>query len=58
MEDYYIDLLLLQCIGIPIEADLTPFWGNLYLYDCKVDFISDQIKTDKPKDIIFKKTSR
>ena len=45
------NLVLLQCIFIPVGIDSVPFWTDLYLYDYEDDFISNLIKTDKSRAI-------
>ena len=52
------NLVPLQCIDIPVGIDPTPFWANLCLFDCEDCFISNLIKSDKPRAIKFKNTSR
>ena len=41
-----VNLVLLQCIGIPMGIDPARFWENLHLYNYEIDFISSLIKTD------------
>ena len=38
------NLVLLQCICIPVGNDPAPFWANLYLYDYEDNFIFNLIK--------------
>ena len=59
-ECYFIarNLLLLQCVDIPMGIYPAPFWENLYLYDYEASFISNLIKTHKPRAIKFKNASR
>ena len=47
------NLLLLQCIYIPIGIDPAPFLPN----DYEADFISNISETGKPRAIKFKRTS-
>lgn len=48
IKEYYLmvgNLMLLQCVGIPMGIGPAPFWDNFYMYDYKADFISSIIKT-------------
>ena len=49
------NLVLLQCIGIPMGIDPPPFWPKLYLHDYETDFIHTKI--EKPGAFKFKNLS-
>ena len=52
------NLLLRQCIGIPMGIDPAPFWANLYLYHYENLYITKLIRTDRYKGFKFKNTFR
>ena len=43
------NLVMRQCIGIPMGIDPAPFWANLYLYYYEEKYISGLIGSDKIK---------
>ena len=52
------NLLLKQCIGIPMGIDPAPFWANLYLYAHEYKFIKSLMSTDKQKAHRFRYATR
>ena len=40
------NLVILQCIDIPIGINPESFQANLYLFEYETDFISSLMKTD------------
>ena len=40
------NLMLKQCIGIPMGIDPAPFWANLHLYSYEYKFIKSLMKTN------------
>ena len=41
------NLVIRQCIGIPMGIDPAPFWANLYLYHYENQFVTNLISDDK-----------
>ena len=52
------NLLLKQCIGIPMGIDPAPFWANLYLYSYEYKYIKLLMRTDKRKAMLFRYATR
>ena len=52
------NLVMRQCIGIPMGIDPAPFWANLYLYYYEEKYISGLIKSDKIKARKFRAVRR
>ena len=52
------NLLLKQCIGIPMGIDPAPFWANLHLYAYEYKFIKTLMRTDIRKAMRFRYAAR
>lgn len=52
------NLVFRQRIGIPMGIDPAPFWANLYLYDYECEFITEMMKSNKPRAHKFRHATR
>ena len=52
------NLLLKQCVGIPMGIDPAPFWANLHLYSYEYTFITGLMRTDKARAMKFRNATR
>ncbi len=52
------NLLLKQCVGIPMGIDPAPFWANLHLYSYEYTYVTNLMRTDKARAMKFRNATR
>ena len=49
------NLVFRQSIGIPMGIDPAPFWANLYLHKYESDHITNLMRSDKRRALMYQK---
>ena len=52
------NLVFRQSIGIPMGIDPAPFWANLYLHKYESDHITNLMRSDKRRALMYRNASR
>ena len=52
------NLVFRQSIGIPMGIDPAPFWANLYLYKYEYDHVTNLMRSDKRRALLYQNAAR